>query len=82
MIDLVPVRCISNIRHMYTTDFAYDGPFFVVLLSPPYPSSPVSPKSWVVLGSTGMNGLNNYLHAAVDLYQEMIAYEIQIDSHP
>ena len=27
--------------HMYTTDFAYDGPIFLVPLSPSYPSSPV-----------------------------------------
>ena len=40
-ICLVPVRCISNIRHMYTTDFAYDGPIFLVPLSPSYPSSSV-----------------------------------------
>ena len=40
-ICLVPVRRISSIRHMYTTDFAYDGPIFLVSLSPPYPSSPV-----------------------------------------
>ena len=26
-ICLVQVRCISSIRHMYTTDFAYDGQF-------------------------------------------------------
>ena len=26
---------------MYTTDFAYDGPFFLVPLSLSYPSSPV-----------------------------------------
>ena len=40
-ICLVPVRWISSIRHMYTTDFAYDGPIFLVPLSPSYPSSPV-----------------------------------------
>ena len=33
-----------NIRHMYTTDFAYDGPNFMVPLSPSYPSSPVLSK--------------------------------------
>ena len=38
---LVPVRCISSICHVYTTDFAYDGPIFLVSLSPSYPSSPV-----------------------------------------
>ena len=38
---MVPVRCISSIRHMYTTDFAYDGPIFLVPLSPSYQSSPV-----------------------------------------
>ena len=38
---MVPVRCISSIRHMYATDFAYDGPFFLVPLSLSYPSSPV-----------------------------------------
>ena len=40
-ICLVPVRCISSILHMYTTDFAYDGPIFLVPLSLSYPSSPV-----------------------------------------
>ena len=40
-ICLVPVRCISSICHMYMTDFAYDGPIFLVPLSPSYPSSPV-----------------------------------------
>ena len=38
---LVPLRCISSILHMYTTDFAYDGPIFLVPLSLSYPSSPV-----------------------------------------
>ena len=32
---------LSSIRHMYTTDFAYDGPIVMVPLSPSYPSSPV-----------------------------------------
>ena len=40
-ICLVPVLCISSICHMYTTDFAYDGPIFLVPLSPSYPSLPV-----------------------------------------
>ena len=40
-ICLVSVQCISSIRHMYMTDFAYDGPIFLVPLSPSYPSSPV-----------------------------------------
>ena len=40
-ICLVPVRCISSIRHAYTTDFAYDGPVFLAPLTPSYPSSPV-----------------------------------------
>ena len=40
-ICLVAVRCISSIRCMYTTDFAYDGPIFLVPLSLSYPSSPV-----------------------------------------
>ena len=43
-ICLVPVRCISCIRHMYMTDFAYDGPIILVPLSPSYPSSPVFVK--------------------------------------
>ena len=38
---MVPVQCISSMCHMYMTDFAYDGPIFLVLLSPSYPSSPV-----------------------------------------
>ena len=29
------------VKYMYTTDFAYDGPIFLVPLSPSYPSSPV-----------------------------------------
>ena len=40
-ICLVPVPCISSMCHMYMTDFAYDGPVFLVPLSPSYPSSPV-----------------------------------------
>ena len=40
-ICLVPVWCISSIRHMYTTDFAYDGPIFLVPSSLSYTSSPV-----------------------------------------
>ena len=46
-ICLVPVRCISSIRHMYTTDFAYDGPIFLAPLSLSYPSSPVPFKEAV-----------------------------------
>ena len=40
-IFLVPVPCISSLCHMYMTDFAYDGPIFLVPLSLSYPSSPV-----------------------------------------
>ena len=40
-ICLVPIRCISSICHMYMTDFAYDGPIFLVPLSLSYPSTPV-----------------------------------------
>ena len=50
-ICLVPVRCISSIRHMYMTDFAYDGPIFLVPLSLSYPSSSV-----YVLGSVVKDG--------------------------
>ena len=46
-ICLVPVRCISSIRHMYTTDFAYDRPIFLVPLSLSYPSSPVLWNTYV-----------------------------------
>ena len=42
-ICLVPVRYISSISHVYTADFAYDGPIFLVPLSLSYPSSPVLP---------------------------------------
>ena len=31
----------SPMHIMYMTDFAYDGPIFLVPLSPSYPSSPV-----------------------------------------
>ena len=41
-ICLVPVWCISSIRHMYMTDFAYDGPIFLVPLSLSYPGSPIT----------------------------------------
>ena len=43
----LPVRCISSIRHMYTTDFAYDGPICLVPLSPSYPSSPAYNVNWL-----------------------------------
>ena len=48
-ICLVPVGCISSIRHMYTTNFAYDGPIFLVPLSLSYPSSPVlqEGREWI-----------------------------------
>ena len=49
---LVPVRCISSIRHMYTTDFAYDGRTFLVPLSPSYPSSPVIQKCCLQISKT------------------------------
>ena len=49
-ICLVPVRCISRIRHMYTTDFAYDAPISLIPLSLSYPSSPVF--TWKLLLST------------------------------
>ena len=39
--DMLGPSPISSIRHMYMTDFAYDGPIFLVPLSPSYPSSPV-----------------------------------------
>ena len=35
---------ISSMCHMYMTDFAYDGPIFLVPLSLSYPSSPVLTK--------------------------------------
>ena len=41
MMCLVPVPCISSMCHMYMTDFAYDGPIFLVPLSLSYPCSPV-----------------------------------------
>ena len=46
-ICLVPVRCISSMCYMYMTDFAYDGPIFLVPLSPSYPSSPVYKLSFL-----------------------------------
>ena len=47
------VRCISSICHMHTTDFAHDGPVFLVPLSPSYPSSPV--VSIALLDTIGYN---------------------------
>ena len=38
---LGPSPCISSMCHMYMTDFAYDGPIFLVPLGTSYPSSPV-----------------------------------------
>ena len=40
-ICLVPESDAYQVIHMYTSDFAYDGPIFLVPLSPSYPSSPV-----------------------------------------
>ena len=54
IICLVSVRCISSLRHMYTTDFAYDGPNFLVPLSPSYPSSPVLSTSRHGLSQQGV----------------------------
>ena len=52
-ISCIPVRCISSIRHMYTTDFAYEGPIFLVPLSLSYPSSPVLQKvPWTYIFSS------------------------------
>ena len=48
IICFVPVQCISSIRHMYTMDFAYDGPIFLVPLSLSYPSSPVFVTNFLV----------------------------------
>ena len=31
----------DKVHHMHMTDFAYDGPIFLVPLSTSYPSSPV-----------------------------------------
>ena len=36
-----PMHINSSICHMYMTDFAYDGPLFLVPLCLSYPSSPV-----------------------------------------
>ena len=36
---------------MYTTDFAYDGPIFLVPLSPSYPSSSVHSFNGIVKGT-------------------------------
>ena len=55
-ICLVPVQCISSIRHMYTTDFAYDGPIFLVPLTPSYPSSPV----YYILYNSYLNGFDTF----------------------
>ena len=39
-------------RHMYTTDFAYDVPIFLVPLSLSYPTSPVVFKSSLAFDNT------------------------------
>ena len=36
--DMLGPSPMIGIRHMYTTDFAYDGQIFLVPLSPSYPS--------------------------------------------
>ena len=76
MICLVPVWCISSICHMYTTDFAYDGPISLVPLSPSYPSSPVV----LVALSVGLslirdihqfdNGWNHYRYTTTIWFKE------------
>ena len=49
------------IRHMYMTDFAYDGPIFLVPLSLSYPSSPVYWLSGLVNGEFNVQVLLNPL---------------------
>ena len=41
--SLMHIKYLSYV-HMYMTDFAYDGPIFLVPLSLSYPSSPVYVK--------------------------------------
>ena len=67
---MVPDRCISSIRHMYTTDFVYDGPTFLVPLSPSYPSSPVQPNKSGSFGCYGyecVNAIINFVSRAREL---------------
>ena len=45
---------------MYTTDVAYDGPIFLVPLSPSYPSSPVLSK----MPLPGLDRGNGEIHRA------------------
>ena len=75
---MVPVRCISSIRHMYTTYFAYDGPISLVPLSLSYPSSPVFQKANIEgkysnernTGELGYDGplYDRFLHMTDDMF--------------
>ena len=64
-ICLVPLGCISSICHMYTMDFAYDGPIFLVPLSLSYLSSPVlssgTMQVWFRLLFVKMASINDYI---------------------
>ena len=58
---LVPVWCISSFPHMYTTDFACDGPIFLVPLSLSYPSSPVLPNVKILFDITWIYHIHSQL---------------------
>ena len=91
-ICLVPIRCTSSISHMYMTDFAYDGPIFLVPLSLSYPSSPVLEKIKTGINYTSachMGGIKVYTGkcwlvrgAAVPVFSQWkmnITWRIKID---
>ena len=74
-ICLVPVPCISSMCHVYMTNFACDGPIFLVPLSLSYPSSPVySNIRTIVL-------VNDWDDGYHELYIDCVISEIDTVNH-
>ena len=57
---------------MYTTDFAYDRPIFLVPLSPSYPSSPV-----IVFLKNDEQADRNVLTTLISTQDEAIMYSLK-----
>ena len=80
MICLVPVQCISSIRHMYTTDFTYDGPIFLVPLSPSYPSSPVVINLFYLLEPLNRESVDSVIYCTVMLPTTSVQWSFPFSS--
>ena len=61
---------------MYTTDFLYDGPIFLVPLSPSYPSSPVVGVEVIVVEVVGVEVLEEVEVVGVEVGVEAMVVEV------